>query len=273
VELDFSSKNGLFRLIFELFSTGNIILCDETYTIQAAAEQQAWSTRKIAIKEVYKLPPQRFDIFSLTASQMQQSLRETNKDSLVKALAVDLGLGGVYAEELCLLSSLNKLSKPQLLGIDGIKKILSSWQQLLKKKPQPVVVFKDKTMHDVVPFPLRYYDGLEQKEFNSYNEALDFALTKAVLDEEKQLRERPKQQAIAALERRISEQRQMIQTLSKAVEENTRKGELMYEHYQELQQLLSAVKSKKSSLQQLKEKHKILKNLDEKTWRITVELQ
>ena len=57
-----------------------------------------------------------------------------------------------------------------------------------------------------------------------------------------------------------------------AAQENTRKGELIYEHYQAIQSLLHDAKSRKLSLSELKKKYKILKNVDEKTQTITIEI-
>ncbi|MBN2454848.1 NFACT family protein [Candidatus Woesearchaeota archaeon] len=271
VEMVFSSKNGDFRLVLELFSRGNIILCDASGTILAAAERQAWSTRKIAPKQPYALPPQKLDTFSLTVGKLQKALSESSRDSLVKALAADLGFGGVYAEEICLLSSVDKLSDPKKASPSDAEKIIKAISTLLKKKLQPVVVLKDGKPQDVVPFPLLHYKCLEEKLFRTYNEALDSVLTSAAFELLKEEKEAPAKRSTALLQRRISEQQEMVKNMARSIEENTKKGELIYEHYLEIKQLLADAKSKKP--EELKKKHPLLNSVDGKTGKIIVELQ
>ncbi|MFH1181575.1 MAG: NFACT family protein [Candidatus Woesearchaeota archaeon] len=268
VEMAFASKDADFRLIFELFSRGNIILCDGKGIILAVAERQSWSTRKISPKEPYKLPPQRFNLFTLSALQLGNLLKESGKDSVVKVLAADLGIGSTYAEELCILSSVDKLSDPKKISPAGVEKILGAFRELLAKKPQPAVVYEQGKIKDVVPFPLQYYGGLEQKQFASYNEALDEVLTNAAFEEIRQDKDKPRQQRAASLNLRISMQEEMFKSLGSSVDENRRKGELIYENYQDIKEILAEAKAKNFAA--LK-KRPAVKNIDEKSCSLTVE--
>jgi predicted ribosome quality control (RQC) complex YloA/Tae2 family protein len=268
VEMAFSSKDADFRLIFELFSRGNTILCDGKGIIMALAERQSWSTRKMAPKEPYRLPPSRFNVFELKASELEGLFRQSAKDSVVKALAADLGLGSVYAEELCILSSVDKLSNPKEIPKKDIEKLLSAFKEMLAKKPSPVVVYDGGRAKDVVPFPLRFYDGLEQKRFATYNEALDEILTNAAFDEMQQNKDKPRQQKIAALTLRISMQEEMVKSLAASIDENRRKGELIYENYQEVKDILAEAKAKRFA--DLKKRKSVI-SVDEKTLMLAVE--
>jgi predicted ribosome quality control (RQC) complex YloA/Tae2 family protein len=270
IEFDVSSSTTNYRLIFELFSRGNIILCDEKGMIIAAAERQSWSTRKIAAKEQYKLPPSRFNLFELKAEELFEMFKQSSRDSAVKVLASDLGLGGTYAEELCILSSVDKLTEPKKISGKDVEKILSAFKEMLVKKPQPVVVYEAGKIRDVVPFPLRYYERLEQKPFASYNEALDGVLTNAAVEEIRQNKDKPRLQKIASLKLRISNQEEMLKSMAASVDENRRKGELIYENYQEIKDILAEAKAKDFAA--LKKRKNVV-SVDEKTLAITVDLQ
>ena len=78
IQFDFSSKNTVFSLILELFSKGNIILLQEN-KILAVVEKQQWSTRKLAVKETYVLPPAAVNPLSLEDKQLLELLKSTNK--------------------------------------------------------------------------------------------------------------------------------------------------------------------------------------------------
>jgi predicted ribosome quality control (RQC) complex YloA/Tae2 family protein len=268
VEMGFAAKDTNYRLIFELFSRGNIILCDGKGIILASAERQSWSTRKIQVKEPYKLPPSRFNIFDLKSQELESLFKQSSKDSAVKVLAADLGLGSVYAEELCILSSVDKLTDPKKISRKDIEKILSAFNEMLARKPSPVAVYDGGKIKDVVPFPLRYYAALEQKPYASYNEALDDVLTNAAVEEVQQTKDRPRQQKIASLKLRIAAQEEMVKSMASSVDENRRKGELIYENYQEVKDILAEAKAKKFA--ELK-KRKNIKSLDEKTLLVAVE--
>ena len=61
-------------------------------------------------------------------------LNKTNKESLVKALATDLGLGGKYAEQLCEISGIDKNHLPQ--DVKNIDKLFSSIKKLKLELPK-----------------------------------------------------------------------------------------------------------------------------------------
>ena len=56
VEFVFESKQERFRLIFELFSKGNIVLCKDDYKIIRPLEVQIWSKRAVKPGQIYDYP-------------------------------------------------------------------------------------------------------------------------------------------------------------------------------------------------------------------------
>ena len=61
IEFDLETKDQKYKLIVELFSKGNIVVCDEDYNIFSAMETQIWSDRSIKAKEIYKYPKREYD--------------------------------------------------------------------------------------------------------------------------------------------------------------------------------------------------------------------
>jgi len=100
-------KHILFILIFELFSSGNIILCDEKLTIISCLTKRKFATRAVEPKQTYQFPKS-INVFALTQKEFGKKIIQSEKENLVKALALDLSLGGLFAEEICLRSSLDK---------------------------------------------------------------------------------------------------------------------------------------------------------------------
>lgn len=132
LELTFSND---FKLIAEMFSKGNIILVDESNKIIALAETQRWSQRTLRPGLIYKAPKPRPNILELDDKTLGELLKKSNKHSLVKSLAIDFGLGGVYAEKLCSLAKLDKNKKPKIIDDKAAKKLFEAVKKLKKSKP------------------------------------------------------------------------------------------------------------------------------------------
>jgi predicted ribosome quality control (RQC) complex YloA/Tae2 family protein len=218
----------------------------------------------------------KYNFLDLKINDLKALFKKTKKDSLVKCLAVDLGLGGVYSEEICLLSGIDKNEKPGKLKEKEINKILSIIKKIISKKINAVIVYKDKEAVDVLPFPLGFYKNFEIKKFKSFNEALDYYFTKEFKEERKEKSAYEKK--LEKLERIIEEQKLMIEGMKKGEKENRKKAELIYNNYQLIKEILDEIKkaSKKYSWGEIKEKlkgHKIIKDLNTKEKKIVVEIE
>ena len=271
LQLDFSSKNGRFSLFFELFSKGNIILAQDG-TIAAAAERQAWSSREVAVGKPHQLPPAVTDPRSLDDKQLLQMLKSTNKTDLVRFIALELSLGGTYAEELCLLSGIDKKTKPDTITASAAKKVLLSLQKLLNSKLFPSIIYENSTAKDVVPISLSRYETSEKKAFDSYSSALEAFFRATEIKQPTSY-----DSEISRLKAILQHQQETIENSKNQMEKNRKAGELIYENYQEIKALLDTINSvRKTSgwqaVKQLQKTNKKLKSIDEKTGRIRVEL-
>lgn len=268
LQLDFSSKNGLFSLFLELFSKGNIVLVQDGRII-AAGQKQAWSTRTIAEGQQYKLPPASSDPRLLDDKKLLQMLKGTNKADVVRFLAIELGLGGLYAEELCLLSEIDKKTPPEAVTSAAAKKLLQSLKKLLNSKPSPSVIYENNAAVDAVPVHLSCYKSCGQKPFGSYSGALE------AFDALGAFAEKPSRYdaEIARLGTIVSKQEEAAAAARLSAEKNSRSGELIYENYQEIKGILDAFRAGGwAAVRELQKRSKIIKSADEKTGKIVVDV-
>ncbi len=269
LQLDFSSKSGLFSLFFELFSKGNIILTQEG-RILAAGQRQAWSTRTIATGQQYKLPPASSDPGLLGDKQLLGMLKETNKADTVRFLAIELSLGGLYAEELCILSGIDKKTPPAEVTVTAAKLLLQSLRKLLDAKPSPSVIYENGKAVDAVPVSLARYKAHEQKPFATYSEALE------AFDASGAAAAKPSRYdaEIARLNTIIVKQEEAAASARLSAERSRRSGELIYENYQEVKSFLDAFKAGGwAAVKELQKRNKKLKSADEKTGKIVIDFQ
>ena len=96
-----------FHLVVELFSKGNVILCDDKWQILAL---QSWQLRRsgaVKMKQEYTFPDSRFDWKQCNEKEFVDAVLQSDKRNLATALATDISLGGVFAEEIGLRSEVD----------------------------------------------------------------------------------------------------------------------------------------------------------------------
>ncbi len=257
-------KEKKFFLIIELFSKGNVILTDGKNTIIGVLEQQVWKDRAVKPGEQYLFPPIAVYWESLTEQQLFEILHKSEKRNLATALATDIGLGGVYAEELCARAGISKDILPYEVSLSDARKLTESFQEMLDLSRTPKgYVYAEQ----VTPFPLHHATALKMME--TYNEAID-ALIPFVISS-------PYEKKIKALEMTIASQEESLQEFGQQAAENTSKGELIYEKYASLQKLLDIVRElkKKKNWQEIAvdlKKEKKIKEINLKEKKIVIDL-
>ncbi|MCD6403765.1 MAG: NFACT family protein [Nanoarchaeota archaeon] len=160
---------GGHKLIFEVMRPGNIILCDEDLNIIFPLHIQNFGTRWVKPRTPYQPPP--------PTKKLEDAKKSERKD-VVRFLAVDMGFGGRFAEEICALAGVKKTKSPRELGDEEIEKIRRAIEELKEKDVRPLV------MNGVVlPFPFKSMKG-EGKRFETLSEAYD-----SLAEEKKEERE------------------------------------------------------------------------------------
>ena len=259
------TKDQKFELVFELFANGNILLL-ENNVILSAIEYKKWKDRVIKPKEEYTYPKREYDFFKLKETDLIRIFDSTTKESVVKSLALDLGLGGVYAEELCLRASIDKNVVPK--KFKKIGDLFSEVKKFRKMKLDAYKVKVDGKSKDTIPFDLKVYTDAEKIKYESFSEALDTEVKKKVI---------VKSTKMAKSERMIVSQEANILKLQNDEKVNREKGELIYSKYQDVDGILKELKKamKTHSLREIKAKlkgHKIIKELSTKDKTIVIEL-
>ncbi|MBI1969302.1 NFACT family protein [Candidatus Woesearchaeota archaeon] len=238
-------------------------------------EVQKWKDREVKPRMAYLLPKQEHNPLQLQEEELP-ALHANAGKSLVKTLAVDLGLGGVYAEEFCLVAKLDK--EKQTITTEESKRIYSLLQQLVEKKTDARVVLQNNSVLDIVPFPLEIYAAMEQKAFPSFNEALDTCLSQQQNAETKEKAVKGISLQLGKYEKIVEKQSEQVVSLEKRIQENQRKGELLYEHYQSIQGLLQRIQElrKKHPWKEIEKKVKeecpFVQSIQEREGKITIEL-
>ncbi len=276
IELLFEKKEK-HKLFIELFSPGNIILCREDNIIISALETKKWKDRTIRGGIAYTFPKREINFFDLKKKELKELLKSTEKDSLVTSLAIDLGLGGVYAEESCLLAKIDKKINPKEINEDNLNSLLKAIKSLCNQKTSPCSVYNKKELVDIVPFSLELYKNFEKKDFKSYNKALDNYFTKQVKEEKVDESELRYKKELDKLNKIIDGQKKQIERMQTSIKTNNERAEIFYTNYNLIQNIITELKKarEKYSWKEIKEKlkgHKTIKDINEKEGKIILEI-
>lgn len=253
-----------YYLIIELFSKGNIILADNDYKIIGLLEKQSWQSRELRVGEKYQFPPSSLNWKELSAEEMLKTFHKSEKKNLATSLATEIGLGGVYAEELSKAAGIDKNKLPTEITPTESKKISSALKNFIKLIQEPKGYLY---LEQVTPFPLS--DQTPLKETPTYNEAFDSLNVYQ--------KKSPYEKKIKSLLAMIESQQEAIKTQESNIAENTQKGQLIYENYQKLLQLLDFVKEQRKikewkDVETELKKLKKIKKVDLKNKKVVVEL-
>jgi predicted ribosome quality control (RQC) complex YloA/Tae2 family protein len=253
VVFDLVLREKRFHLIVELYSKGNVVLCDEGWKILAL---QSWQLRKsgaVKMKEDYKFPESRIDWQNISEKDLKRLLMKSEKKNLATSIATDLGLGGLFAEEICIRSRVDSKKQVTELNKKEIKKIFESLKQLKQELTEPKgFVFENAISPVKLVFPGA---GKLVEEKNSFSLALD--------EVNPLVKVSPYEKKILKVENIIKKQIEAIAKIDAEIENNTHKGELIYEHYSEISQLQSTVNlmSKEKGWKEIKQKLESLKRV------------
>ena len=208
------------------------------------------------------LPPESFDYLH-SLSGLSEKLKATKKESLASFLATEIGLGGIYAEEICSLAEIEKSIKPKEVSDKKCIEI-SMWIRVLVKNTASSrgLIYGN----EAAPFALELFKGKEKKELKSFNEAVALVFSGSFSSE----KEKRQKQKLESLQHILLEQETKKEQLENEAKECKRQGEDIYERYQEIKVFLERVKTaKKEELEELKKKGKI-KEVDFKEKKIVL---
>ncbi len=217
VVIDFERGEEKRRLVAELFSKGNVVLLDGDDRVIMPLKHT------VKVGERYKFPEQRG--------------RKDDNREVVKVLAMS-GLGGLYAEEVCLRAGIDKRKKYSELDEDEIRRIDDELQKLMSFSPKPQIVLKNGDYFDVAPMDLLYYSDYEKKYFETFNDALDDYYSKK-LSEIDEI-ETQKSEELEKLKKRLEIQRSSLKKFQEEEELYRRIGDAIYENYQLVEKILQA---------------------------------
>jgi predicted ribosome quality control (RQC) complex YloA/Tae2 family protein len=256
-------KQQVYKLIIEMFGNGNIILTvqseENTYKILQPLFPKTWKARELRAGEIYEYPPKRVNIFNMGFNEFQDSIKNTTSD-LVRTLAINVNIGGTYAEEVCKLAEVNKNANVNELDDSEVERIFNTIQDLINKlntnrSPTAIYVEDEGGLQkwiDIAPIDLKIYDDYNKKYYDTYNHALNdyFTNIRSELGVPEQVDKQVKthQTELERLTRQLGQQREAVEKFELEVENYKHIADSIYVNFNQCQ----------AQLEQINEWHKEL---------------
>lgn len=214
---------GGHQFILEMFSQGNAILI-HNQKILACYRNEQWKDRSIRAGETYRLPPPPAD-----------SVRSCLSSKYAVADLAKLPFGTLYIKEALARCSIEEKKPGNTLTekeINCLETVLSQF----RSKARPRIFYQQGRAVDYGLLPFASFSDLESKEFPTLSEAVEVCALEPVEE---------KNPLLEKLERRLQKQQEALQKLKQEEAEARQKGDAIYAHYQQTEEILATAKRQK----------------------------
>ena len=265
---EFEREDENTTLVAELFGQGNVAALDETGEVVGSLSTVRLKSRTVAPGSQYEYPASRLNPLDVSLGGFERHMRESDSD-VVRTLATQLNLGGLYAEEVCTRAGVEKETPIDEATDDQLRALHEALERIgdrLRAGDIDPRVYeesldggdgsdgeegdRDPRVVDVTPFPLSEHEGLPSVGFDSFNAAVDDYFYRLDRDESGEgeapsdaSASRPDfEEEIAKQERIIEQQKGAIEGFEEQAQAERERAELLYANYDLVDEVLSTVR-------------------------------
>ncbi|RLI96165.1 MAG: hypothetical protein DRO99_04975 [Candidatus Aenigmatarchaeota archaeon] len=227
-------------LIFEMFSKGNVILCDSSYNIIMPLEVQKWKHREIKPKVLYRFPPSQANPVSMDPSKFYRLLKDSDRD-VIATLATTLSLGPEYAKEVCIRAGIDGNKPAKAITSADASSLKTALMEMDVSKPKPCV-YKDM----VSPFVLESRE--EKPEIKeTFSDALDEFFSFQMLQVKKEQVKKDAEKKIEKEQKIAKKQSDAADKWEKIAEDSKNSAERIYNYYPVVEAIIRGIRTAKDS--------------------------
>ena len=245
------------KLVAELFGIGNLLLLDPNDAIFVAMRYKRMRDRDIMPKESYEFPPPRgVDVLSLDQESFVETLLDS-ESNIVRTLSSRLNLDALSCEEICALSGISPRTMASEMNEQDLKDLGAGLNEFLDKLrtgvQSPRVIFEELEEEELepellafTPFEFQLYSEFQSEEYDMFSQTLDrfygISESEQVDDGKSDVLEKKRKR----LQKIIEKQQESIENLEKKAVSLRVAGELIYSHFQTIQDILDTITQARS---------------------------
>ena len=251
---EFERPDANTTVVAELFGQGNVAVLDEHGDVVQSLETVRLKSRTVAPGSTYEFPDSRIDPLSVSYDKFSREMEASTSD-VVRTLATQLNLGGLYAEEVCTRAGVDKELAIEEADEAVFKSVYDALDALATRVKagdfDPRLYLDDEQVVDVTPFPLaeREAEGLDEEAYDNFNDAVDeyfFRLDRSAdeTDDTQPTTSKPDfESEIAKQNRIIEQQQQAIDGFDEQADQERQKAEALYANYDLVDEILTTIQN------------------------------
>ncbi|NHN48671.1 fibronectin-binding domain-containing protein [Halostella sp. JP-L12] len=248
LQFHFEREDEDTTIIAELFGPGNIAVLDGNDEVVDSLDTVRLKSRTVAPGSQYEFPDTRVNPLDVDYEGFAALMDDSDTD-IVRTLATQLNLGGLYAEEVCTRAGVEKATDIADATEEQYEVVFDALERLRDEMENaeldPRIYVEGDRYVDVTPFPLSEHEDLESESYDTFNAALDeyFHELDRSDDEDDAVTDDSPDFAgeIEKKERIIEQQEQAIEGFERQAEQERERAELLYERYELVDDVLSTI--------------------------------
>ena len=245
-------------LIAELFGDGNLVVTNRDREVIDCLDTVRLKSRTVAPGSVYGFPASRFDPLSCSREAFDAKMRASDSD-IVRTLATQHNLGGLWAEELCSRAGVEKTRDIADATDDEYDALFDTLERLREDirdgNFDPRLYWETESEDhertrpvDATPMPLAEYEGVDCDAYDRFTGALDDYFYELDREEPEPGSTRPDfESEIAKYERIIDQQEGAIEGFEREAEEYREMAESLYGNYDLVDEILATVREARAN--------------------------
>jgi len=251
---EFERPDANTTIVAELFGQGNIAVLDEHGDVVQSLETVRLKSRTVAPGSTYEFPDSRIDPLAVSYDAFEREMEASSTD-VVRTLATQLNLGGLYAEEVCTRAGVEKELDIEEADESTYRAVYDALDDLATRVKagdfDPRLYLDEDSMVDVTPFPLaeREAEGLSEEAYEDFNDAVDeyfyrFDRSDEESDNTEPTTSKPDfESEIAKQNRIIEQQQQAIEGFDEQADAERAKAEALYANYDLVDEILTTIQN------------------------------
>ncbi|MDZ7745728.1 MAG: ribosome rescue protein RqcH [Halobacteriales archaeon] len=253
---EFSREDADTLVLAELFGDGNIVVMNKDREVIDCLDTVRLKSRTVAPGSVYGFPASRFNPMTCSREAFDAKMRDSDTD-VVRTLATQHNLGGLWAEEICSRAGVEKTLDIDDADDETFAEVFGALERLRDSiqngQFDPRVYWEsedgDRTQPvDVTPVPMDEHEGMDCDSYERFTDALDDYFFELDQEEPKPGSNRPEfEEEIAKFERIIDQQQGAIDDFEQQASEVRERAETLYGNYDLVDEILTTVREARAS--------------------------
>lgn len=228
IEIDIAAKGEMHRLIVELFSKGNVLLCNKDGVIELLYRREEWKDRSLKRGGVYKHPPSKETPFNIG----MRHIKLNGKKTLMAGILSVVSLAPKYLEEAFARAGIEPRADAELSEHDKVKLIDAIGR--VCREANFVLYKKEGEIAGYGVCELSRFADCEKEHFDSISELID-----KVYEPRGQIKaERSEKKELVALQK----MKERLEALEHEAVLCKAKGDAIYERYAQIEEATAKIK-------------------------------